>query len=106
MTKKPYTVTYAFNGDIREEYEEAISLVIETITEMRRDGIDVEFLGAVQVIDSAGQLIEVTARYAAPSKGTIGQVNCRARLPASGPPQPISSGDTEFETHPVAIAGH
>lgn len=103
MPKKSYIVTYAFDGYMREECEEATSLVVETIAEMRRDGINIEFLGATQQINSAGQLIEVTARYAAPSKGTIGQLHCRACLPASGPPQPISNGETEPEGQPVAI---
>jgi hypothetical protein len=106
MTKNSYMVTYAFDGYIREECGEATSLIIETIAEMRRDGIDIELLGATQEINSVGQLIEVTASYAAPNKGTIGQLNCRACLPASGPPQPISNGETEPEGQPVAITGH
>jgi hypothetical protein len=54
---------------------------------MRREGVDIAFLGATQEINGAGQLIEVTARYDAPDKGTVGRLNCRACLPACGSPQ-------------------
>ncbi|MFC4360645.1 hypothetical protein ACFO0N_22120 [Halobium salinum] len=83
----PFEVTYMFNGYLRGEYNEAISLVTATVAEMQQEGIDIDFLGATQEFNAAGQLIEVTVWYMAPNKGTIGRLNCQACLPASGPPQ-------------------
>lgn len=82
-----YTVTYAFNGYLRGEYSEAISRISETVAQLQREGVDVEFCGATLNINGTGQLITVSARYEAPSKGAIGRLNCRGCLPASGPPQ-------------------
>lgn len=82
-----YTVTYAFNGYLRGEYSEAISRISETVAQLQREGVDIEFCGATQEINGAGQLIAVTARYEAPSKGAVGRLNCRACLPATGSPQ-------------------
>lgn len=87
MTTSLYTNRYTFNGYLRGEYSKAISLIDDTVAEMQREGTDIEFRGATQEINAEGQLIEVTARYAAPSKGTVGRLNCRACLPASGSPQ-------------------
>lgn len=100
MPDHSYTVTYAFNGYLRGQYREAVSLIIETVDELQREGLDVEFLGATQEIDGAGHLIRVTARYSAPSKGVIGRLNCEAYLPASGPPlrEPMSAPDRRFST--------
>lgn len=106
MQLNHYTVTYAFDGYLRGESSEAVPLITGTVTEMQRDGIAIEFLGATQEIDAAGQLVEVTARYAAPSKGTIGRLNCRARLPASGPPRRESTDATESTDRGIAVAGH
>lgn len=82
-----YTVTYEFNGYLRGEYAEAIAQIRETIAELRREELEVAFLGATLEINGAGQLTTVTARYMAPSKGTVGRLNCRAKLPACGSPQ-------------------
>jgi hypothetical protein len=87
MSHNVYTATYAFNGYLRGNYAEAVSLITETAARMRREGAEIEFLGATQEINGAGQLIEVTARYAAPTEGTVGRLNCRACLPATGPPR-------------------
>lgn len=104
MSSSQYTAAYVFNGYLRGEYSEAISLITETVTQMQREGIDIEFLGATQEINAAGQLIEVTARYAAPSKRTVGRLNCRACLPASGSPQHDGKDMTESESRHVAVA--
>jgi hypothetical protein len=106
MANNKYYVVYAFDGYLWQECYEAISLVIETAAKMRRDGIDIEFLGATQRVDSTGQPIEITIRYAAPSMGAIGQLNCRACLPASGPPQPIPAREAASEDQPVVVARH
>lgn len=98
-----YTSTYAFNDYLRGEYSEPISLIEETVVQMQREGIDIEFLGATQRINGTGQLIECTARYAASSKGTVGQLNWRACLPASGPPQRDDTAESEARQISVEI---
>jgi len=82
-----YAVTYAFNGYLRGAHGNATSQICDTASTMQCEGIDVEFLGATLEVDADGQLIEVTARYLAPTRGTIAQLNCRACLPACGPPR-------------------
>lgn len=105
MSRSRYETTYAFNGYLRGEHWKAISLISETLEELQREGIDIEFLGATQEINAAGQLTEVTARYAAPSEGAIGQLNCRACLPACGPPQRADKQLAESGARRVATAG-
>lgn len=90
-----YTVTYTFNSYLRGEYAKAIARIRETITELHREGVEITFLGATLEINGAGQLITTTARYEAPTKGTIGRLNCRARLPACGQPQREDTDTTE-----------
>lgn len=102
MTSR-YIATYAYNGYLRGAYAESIPRIRGTATEMRREGIDIEFLGATQRIDGDGQLIEVTARYEAPSKGTVGRLNCRACLPTSGSPRPVARTEREPERRRVAV---
>ncbi|MFB6198767.1 MAG: hypothetical protein ABEI52_10950, partial [Halobacteriaceae archaeon] len=89
MDQQPraYAVTYAFNGYLRSEFPNAVACIRDTATELQRKGEEIEFLGATQVIDSEGQVRMVTARFKAPTKGFIGLLNCRAGLPACGPPQ-------------------
>lgn len=99
-----YTVTYVFNGYLRGEYSESISRISESITQLQREGVDIEFCGATQKINGAGQLIAVTARYEAPSKRTIGRLNCRACLPATGPPQHDGKDTPESTESPGALA--
>lgn len=105
MARSRYTATYAFNGYLRGEYSEAISRITETVAQMQRENIEIEFHGATQEINGAGQLIAVTARYEAPSKGAIGRLNCRACLPASGPPQPGETDVTESAGRYGGVAG-
>jgi hypothetical protein len=101
----PYTATYAFNGYLRGEHDEVVSLIDEAVAEMQGEGIDISFLGAVQQVDAAGQLVRVTARYDAPDKGTVGDLNCRARLPAVGSPRPEDEVASEPADDRVAVAG-
>ena len=82
-----YSVTYAFDSAHGESDEEPISLISETVAEMRDENVDIEFLGATQEVGPSGRTTELTARYSAPTEGTIGRLNCRASLPASGRPQ-------------------
>lgn len=98
-----YTVTYAFNGHLRGEYAEAISRILKTVGELHREGVEVEFLGATMDINRAGQPITIKARYEAPTKGTIGWLNYRARLPACGEPQRKEAATTESEDRNIAI---
>lgn len=102
---RQYSVTYTFNENLRQEHGDAVSLITETITEMQRDGIDIEFLGATQELNAVGRTIEVTARYTAPSKGTIGRLNCRARLPASAQPRREKVNTRKLVDHQLAVAG-
>lgn len=103
MTSR-YTATYAYNGYLRGAYAESISRIRETAAEMRREGTDIEFLGATQRIDGDGQLIEVTARYEAPSKGAVGRLNYRACLPTSGSPRPVPRDGVESAGRRVAAS--
>lgn len=101
-----YAVTYAFTDYMRGESRDVPLLITETIAAMRHDGIDIEFLGATQEIDAEGRLTEVTARYAAPSKGTIGRLNCRACLPASGPPRSERSDTSDSMSRRITVANY
>lgn len=67
--RRRYTSVYAFDGYLRAEHPDVITLITETVTEMQGEGIDIEFLGATREFDSAGRATEVTVRYAAPNKG-------------------------------------
>lgn len=93
--EESYRVTYAFNGHRCQTVDEAVSRIRETVGRMQEEGLDIELLGASGEVDTADHGIEVTARYAAPSKGTIGRLNTRARLPASGSPQRSGSKNTQ-----------
>lgn len=90
-----YTATYTFDGRLRQQSDEAISLIRESVRGMQEDGIDITFRGASAAIDDAGQIIELTAHYSAPSKGTVGRLSTQAGLPTSGSPQ---RGDTSVGT--------
>ena len=82
-----YTVTYSFDGYLSAQYRDPVPLIAETVAEMRQNGTEIAFLGATQEVDPSGRVIQTTTRYSAPNKGTIGRLNCRARLPACGSPQ-------------------
>jgi len=105
MSNSKYTATYAFNGYLRGEYAEPVSLISETVDRMREEGVDIAFLGATQKINGAGQLIELTARYDAPSQGTVGRLNCRACLPACGSPQRVGETDAASERGRTLLTG-
>lgn len=100
-----YIVTYSFDGYLYDQYSEPVSLIAETVSEMRRSGIDISLLGATQEYDPSGQLTETIAQYSASSKGTIGRLNCHACLPACGSPQRQSRVETESETSRIALTG-
>lgn len=103
MSEIEYEVTYAFNGYLPTQNSDVFSLIDETVEALQQAGVDVEFRGATQEINAAGQLVEASARYRAPCKGTIGRLNCRARLPASGPPRRIQT-TRESEAKRAAVA--
>lgn len=92
-----YKATYTFNGNRRQPPDEAISRIRETVMDMQDGGIDIKFLGATGEIDSAGKAIEVTARYSASSEGTIGWLNWRAELPASGSPERTDTAENTID---------
>lgn len=104
MTSQRYAVTYAFNGYLNGAYAEAIERIDEAVERMRDEGERIDFLGATQEINAAGQLVEMSARYAAPSKGVIGRLNCRACLPATGGPRRETTSRTESEATVVGKA--
>lgn len=104
-TTTQYSVSYVFSETLCGEYGDPVSLITETIAEMQCDGIDIEFLGATQELNAAGRITEVTARYTAPSKGTIGRLNCRARLPASAQPRRKKVNTSESVNHQLAVTG-
>jgi len=97
LSPSRYAVTYAYNGYLRGAHGNATATITETASTMQSEGIDIEFLGATLVVDADGQLVEVTARYSAPSRGTIARLNCRACLPACGPPQATARPPAERE---------
>lgn len=92
-----YTVTYSFSGHLREDYTEAISRIRETVEELNHEDVAITFVGATLEIHHTARPNTITARYEAPSKGTIGWLNCRARLPACGPPQREDADTTESD---------
>lgn len=98
-----YEVTYSFDGYLAVQCPDPVPLITESVADMQRNGIPLAFLGATQEIDPSGHPIETTVRFSAPSKGTIGRLNCRARLPASGSPQRQELGEPASERHRVAI---
>lgn len=100
-----YIVTYWFEGYPHSQHPEPVSLIAETVSDMQRAGIDIALLGATQEYDPSGRLTKTTAEYSAPTKGTIGRLNCRASLPACGSPQRQRSGGAESETSRIAITG-
>jgi hypothetical protein len=95
MAETRYSVTYAFNGYLLGDRESVVSLITETVSQMQEQGIDIEFLGATQVVDASGELRTATVRYSAPRKRTIARLNCRACLPPSGSSQRHARDDTE-----------
>lgn len=99
-----YSVTYGYNGYLRGKYHKCIDAVTDAIEELQAEDVDVEFLGATQEINGAGQLVEVTVRFAAPTKGTLGRLNCRGCLPACGPPRRLSETEQELSGRRVAAA--
>lgn len=104
LSMKHYTVAYEFNNFHHEE-DNPIPMITETVAKMEQNGIDIEFLGANLEIDDHGQIVAVTVRYTAQSKGTIGRLNCRTDLPASGPPQLTFRDETAIDSRPVPVAG-
>lgn len=88
---KQYAVTYAFDEDEGGTRPRPIERIRATARAMKRDEFMIGFLGAIQVVDEAGRLRMVTARYEASTQGVIGLLNCRSELPACGAPQIIET---------------
>lgn len=104
-TPNHYTVSYCFRHQRREGHRDAVGLVLRAVAALQRQGVELRFLGATQELDATGRPVDVTVRFAAPSKGTIGQLNCLAGLPASGAPQRIqrSGPDPSARQQPAAV---
>jgi hypothetical protein len=86
-----YSVTYAFETDRHGTSEDVTACIRDCVAALRRDGWDIAFCGAVQLVDAGGQIRLVTAYYDADTEGTIGVLNCHALLPACGRPQRFAS---------------
>lgn len=86
MVENRYTATYSLAGDEQEMNESTIEKITRTVRTMQQEDIDIEFLGAEQSIDANGDVVEVTVRYVAPTKGTIGRLSVLAELPTCGSP--------------------
>lgn len=99
-----YSVTYAFNGHLRQRSTDAISRIRETITELQDQGAPIEFLGATKVIDGDGHPTEMTVRYNALTKGFIAWLDYQAELPACGQPQVVEEHLPQSDIRDVAVA--
>ena len=94
MSRNLYKVTYAFGKSARTEYRHPVATIIGAVRRMQNEDIEIEFVGGTQEVNANGYPIEVTARFTAPTKGTIGRWNCRTGLPASGPPVQVAEQDS------------
>jgi hypothetical protein len=81
---RTYEVTYAFNGYPRGDYGGIIDRTRRALSSLRAAGVDIRFRGATVELNKAGQVLAVSARFAAPDEGAVGRLNCRAVLPVSG----------------------
>jgi hypothetical protein len=89
MTHNTHVCTYTFADGSRERTRALIDRIDETVETLRARGEAIEFLGATQSVDSDGAIVEMTAQFRAPSKGTVGYLNVEASLPASGQPRVV-----------------
>jgi hypothetical protein len=90
-----YLVSYGFDEHRWDGHHDAIESVLRAVAGLQRKGVEIRFLGATQQLNATGRVVDITARYAAPNKGTVGRLNFRARLPANGAPQRIRRGEPE-----------
>ena len=100
-----YTVTYSFEGYPHAQHRNPVTLIAEAVAEMQQSGTDIAFLGATREFDPSGAVIQTTARYSASNKGTIGRLNCRARLPACGSPQRRRIAESDSADSRSAVTG-
>jgi hypothetical protein len=81
---RTYEVTYAFNGYPRGDYGGIVDRTRRALSSLRAAGVDIRFRGATVELNRAGQVLTVSARFAAPDESAVGRLNCRAVLPVSG----------------------
>lgn len=86
MSTATYAVTYVFDTATNAASDDTATLLDAVATELRRDGVPIEFRGGTQRLDADGRVVEMTARFDARTKGAVGRLNCRGELPASGQP--------------------
>lgn len=86
MSQKRYQTTYVFNGERPSDHREELTRIVQAVDDLQASGTEIEFLGATQHIDGDGRIEAMEARYAAPTKGSVGHLNVRAGLPASAQP--------------------
>ena len=83
-TSRTYEVTYTFEGHHRGDYGGFVDRVGRALSSLRAAGVDIRFRGATVELNRAGQVLTVSARFAAPDESAVGRLNCRAVLPVSG----------------------
>lgn len=73
-----YTLTYTIRGS----WQDATSILFDTLGEMRRDGVDIAQSGPSVTVDTDGPGTTVGATLSAPSRETVQQLAYRAGLSA------------------------
>jgi hypothetical protein len=69
-------VTYTFDTATNAASDDLVAQLDDVATRLRRDGVPIEFRGGIQRIDADGRVVELTARFDARTKGTVGRLNC------------------------------
>lgn len=103
--RERYTVTYTVDGDRPDERSATVGRIRAVVATLQREAFPIAFLGATQVLDGTGRPVTVTARYEASTKGIVGLLNWRARLPACGSPRRIDGEPTASDPEPAGVAG-
>lgn len=85
VRQNTYIAAYTINPAVSDS-KRTVDDILTAVEELNEEGVSIEFLGARQTIDGDGNVVEITASYTAPTKGTIGRLNVRGELPACGTP--------------------
>ena len=85
MTQKKYIATYSLDS-ITTSNGHVVDSIIDTVETLKEEGVPIDFLGAKQTLDADGSVVEITAQFTAPTKGTVGRLNVRGQLPACSTP--------------------
>jgi len=84
MSTATYTVTYTFDTATNAASDDLVTRLDDVATRLRRDGVPIEFRGGIQRIDADGRVVEMTARFNARTKGTVGRLNCHGGYRRAG----------------------